>query len=126
MKCKLLLIVCLLCIGCRNTNVRYGSYASSCFIQAETALLLDIHSDNTFQYKFAYNSSLITGEWSVHKDTLIMKSSEFQLFHNIMSPIIKNSSFEGKDPYIFKKNTLYTINKAGLSKECRLIYINSR
>ena len=125
MKYIFFLIVIYLGTSCRTTKVHYGTYASTCFIQTETDLLLILNYDKTFQYKFAHSSNTIAGTWSAHRDTLIMMSNQFKKSDDVMLPKVKKSDFDEKDIYIIKGKTLYTINKNGISKDCVMKYISN-
>ncbi len=128
MKTKILFLTVLL-YGCspKFSSVT-GYYLSYCLLYGDPGVQLNLYQDSTFRYKFAQLDKIITGTWSLNRDTVILHSSSFdEKYNKPLMPIRKNTNLVNVDMYIVKKGKLYEINKDGLSKRCYLTkYINQQ
>lgn len=109
--------------GCTGFKKITGNYKSSCFLQLYPNVILNVNSDSTFEYRFAYLEEVIKGKWKVSNDTLFLYSERFQQINvNELSPRIKYTDLPGYDGYLIRKKKLYVLtpNKI-MEDECYLI-----
>jgi len=127
MKLKLIFILTIFIIGCNSSlqNISDREYVSSCYTQRFPDLILNLETDNTFKYKFAYLEENVTGVWERKKDTLFLKSDYFSpQYQKPLTPSYKYSDFSNSiDAFIIKKNKLYSLDSLGdMRQDCFLTF----
>jgi hypothetical protein len=109
------------CIPSRKSL--YGSYKSTCFIQAHPNVVLRITADSSFEYNFAYLNEKINGKWNLKSDTLYLYSDAFSRVENIgLSPRRKHTHLPDFDAYLVKGKKLFILSRDQVEeKNCYLI-----
>jgi hypothetical protein len=137
---SLLLIISHSLIGCgmmRRGNVS-GKYVSVCKNLGFPELVVEFNEDHSFIYKHSHNPDLITGKWTIIKDTLFLSSKNFEAeissIGGLVDYVITNNdstdvpcvyngqytSAKDQDIYLIKGKKLYPMSKEGFSKNCVL------
>jgi hypothetical protein len=102
-----------------------GTYQSKCLLYLEPSVIMVLHDDNTFEYKFAQLGEKIKGTWMVSKKTLFLESVSFSdsLTEDI-SPQKKYTKFPGKDAFRITTKRLFSLTAGGeIQKTCYLTKI---
>jgi hypothetical protein len=121
MKQSLIIALPFLMYGCQSSKIKISNYNSTCWLHTQTDVILKIYENDIFEYSFAYSDEKIIGNWSVKDDTLILFSDKFLEKREDLSPIVKNTNFDGLDKYLIRGKKLYAINKEGVEKHCYLV-----
>ncbi len=127
-------------IGCgvmRHDNVS-GKYVSLCRNLGFPELEAKFNEDHSFIYKHTHDPDLITGKWTIKKDTLFLYSKNFEVetssIGELVDYVITNpdstnlpqvfngqyTSAKGRDVYLIRGKRLYPMTIDGFSKNCIL------
>ncbi len=101
------------------TSIKPGVYTSVCEIYHKSALVLELNSDKTFEYKKPYIDEKVTGTWEQKKNVLILSSKYFELqSKKEIDSIYKFTEAKDNDIYQIKGNKLliYGENKKFVKK----------
>lgn len=99
-----------------------GTYQSKCLLYLEPSVIMVLHDDNTFEYKFAQLGEKIIGTWMVSKKTLFLQSVSFRdsLTDDVI-PQKKYTKFPGKDAFKITNKRLFSLTSGGeIQKTCYL------
>ena len=112
-----------------NPSRILGEYQSSCILHNKPDLLLKLNKDKTFEYQLAYLDEIITGNWRIIDNEIILESDYFlneyteKKFPDTpkeLTPKYKYTEREEKDVYIFRRNKLMVMEKEGIKRGCHL------
>ncbi|RIY07723.1 hypothetical protein D0T11_15840 [Hymenobacter rubripertinctus] len=92
-----LFLAYLLLLGCQRAAL--GTYTDSCTLYHRPAVVLTLHPDHTFAYRFQYVDTLITGTWRQMHDTLTLRSAFFLRPQRPLTPVVKYTAQLGLDRF---------------------------
>lgn len=121
----LVLIISISLSSCKS-NIEIltsNEYVSTCYIQRYPKVILNLESDGSFKYRFAYLEKDIFGSWYLLGDTLMLESDFFdEDFQRKMVTAVKYTEFSAdKDAFLFKGMKLYRIDSLkGVDDKCYL------
>ena len=110
MRCLWLFIAFLLLPGCQRAAL--GTYADSCTLYHRPGVVLTLHPDHTFAYRFQYLDTLVTGTWRQAHDTLTLRSPFFLQAAPPLSPRVKYTAQPGVDLFAKRGNRLLPLTDA--------------
>jgi len=99
-------------------------YKSSCILHVYPKVVLSFPADGKYHYRFAYLDEIVSGNYFIRKDTLLLSIPEKVRIGAFDDEIKRrNTDFSPEyDGYLIRKNRLYRINKSKeIEKTCYLV-----
>ena len=100
----------LLFLGCQRPAL--GTYTDSCTAYHRPGVVLTLHPDHTFAYRFQYLDTLVTGTWRQAHDTLTLHSAFFLRPPLPLTPSVKYTAQPGVDRFAKRGNRLVPLTDA--------------